>query len=147
MPGRAARRGGREAGWRQALTETAAPIPEVVHAGWDARSAYEAGRVLAEDGDVTAILCGNDDTALAVRRALYDAGRDVPGEVSLVGFDDVPGSAYWTPALHGRPDRLRGPRARVPVGPDGRTGRRPGSGDRAGDAPPGPSRVTSGAVK
>lgn len=46
-----------------------------------------------------AILCGNDDTAMAVRRALYDVGRDVPGDVSLAGIDDVPGSAYWTPAL------------------------------------------------
>ncbi|WP_433473899.1 substrate-binding domain-containing protein [Spirillospora sp. CA-142024] len=100
---------GREAGWRQAPTETAAPAPEAVHAGWDARSAYEAGRVLAEDGDVTAILCGNDDTAPAVRRALYDAGRDVPGEVSLVGFDDVPGSAYFrTAAASVRARRQRG---------------------------------------
>ncbi|WP_460308590.1 LacI family DNA-binding transcriptional regulator [Actinocorallia aurea] len=90
---------GREAGWRQALDEAGAPVPEVVPAGWDTRSAYEAGRTLAGDAEVTAILCGNDDTALAVRRALYDAGRDVPGDVSVVGFDDVPGSAYWTPAL------------------------------------------------
>ncbi|MER7728973.1 LacI family DNA-binding transcriptional regulator [Streptomyces sp. NPDC096323] len=90
---------GREAGWRQALAEAGLQAPPVVAAGWDARSAYEAGQVLAADPSVTAILCGNDDTALAVRRALYDAGRDVPGDVSIVGFDDVPGSAYWIPAL------------------------------------------------
>ncbi|WP_433181433.1 LacI family DNA-binding transcriptional regulator [Actinoallomurus sp. CA-150999] len=90
---------GREAGWRHALLEAEAPVPEIVAAGWDARSAYEAGCALAADDAVTAILCGNDDTAMAVRRALYDAGRDVPGDVSLVGFDDVPGSAYWIPAL------------------------------------------------
>nr|BFE70405.1 hypothetical protein GCM10020092_037060 [Actinoplanes digitatis] len=71
----------------------------MVQAGWDSRSAYLAGRRLAADPDVTAILCGNDDTALAVRRALFEAGRDVPGDVSIVGFDDVPGAAYWTPAL------------------------------------------------
>ena len=34
-----------------------------------------------------------------MRRALYDAGKDVPGDVSIVGFDDIPGSAYWIPAL------------------------------------------------
>lgn len=90
---------GREAGWRHALAEAGAVVPEVLVAGWDARSAYEAGRSLAADPAVTAILCGNDDTAMAVRRALYDAGRDVPGDVSLVGIDDVPGSAYWIPAL------------------------------------------------
>jgi DNA-binding LacI/PurR family transcriptional regulator len=90
---------GREAGWRQALTDAGSEIPQVIAAGWDAPSAYQAGRVLAADSAVTAILCGNDDTAMAVRRALYDLGRDVPGEVSIIGFDDVPGSAYWTPAL------------------------------------------------
>ena len=89
----------RQSGWRDALREAGAAVPEVLFAGWDARSAHEAGRRLAADPAVTAILCGNDDTALAVRRALYEAGRDVPGDVSIVGFDDVPGAAYWTPAL------------------------------------------------
>jgi DNA-binding LacI/PurR family transcriptional regulator len=89
----------RQTGWRSALEALGAPVPAVVPAGWDVRSAYLAGRRLAADPDVTAILCGNDDTAMAVRRALYEAGRDVPGEVSIVGFDDVPGAAYWTPAL------------------------------------------------
>ncbi|HEY0001261.1 MAG TPA: substrate-binding domain-containing protein, partial [Actinoplanes sp.] len=89
----------RQGGWRDALDEAGAGVPEVVAAGWDIRSAYLAGRRLADDPAVTAILCGNDDTALAVRRALHEAGRAVPGEVSIVGFDDVPGAAYWTPAL------------------------------------------------
>ncbi|MBB5803681.1 DNA-binding LacI/PurR family transcriptional regulator [Saccharothrix ecbatanensis] len=89
----------RQAGWRDTLEQADAPVPPVVPAGWDVRSAYQAGQRLAADTDVTAILCGNDDTALAVRRALHEAGRDVPGDVSIVGFDDVPGAAYWTPAL------------------------------------------------
>ena len=66
---------------------------------WVARSAYLEGSRLAADPAVTAVLCGNDDAAMAVRRAMYEAGRDVPGDVSIVGFDDVPGAAYWTPAL------------------------------------------------
>ena len=90
---------GREAGWRRALAEARAEVPDVLVTGWDAPSAYAAGRSLAADPAVTAILCGNDDTAMAVRRALYDVGREVPRDVSLVGIDDVPGSAYWTPAL------------------------------------------------
>ncbi|WP_246002354.1 LacI family DNA-binding transcriptional regulator [Allorhizocola rhizosphaerae] len=89
----------RETGWREALDEAGAPVPAVRQAGWDPLSAYRGGQQLARDRAVTAVLCGNDDTALAVRRALYEAGRDVPGDVSLVGFDDVPGAAYWTPAL------------------------------------------------
>jgi DNA-binding LacI/PurR family transcriptional regulator len=89
----------RQAGWRDALDQAGVAVPAVLAAGWDVRSAYLAGKSLATDPDVTAVLCGNDDTALAVRRALYEAGRDVPGDVSVVGFDDVPGAAYWTPAL------------------------------------------------
>jgi DNA-binding LacI/PurR family transcriptional regulator len=89
----------RQAGWRDALKDAGAEVPTVLHGGWDPHSAYLAGQRLAADAQVTAILCGNDDTAMAVRRALYEAGRDVPGDVSLVGFDDVPGAAYWTPAL------------------------------------------------
>lgn len=89
----------RQAGWRETLEMVGAPVPAVVPAGWDVRSAYLAGRRLATDPDVTAVLCGNDDTAMGVRRALHEAGRDVPGDVSIVGFDDVPGAAYWTPAL------------------------------------------------
>jgi DNA-binding LacI/PurR family transcriptional regulator len=94
-----ARASARQAGWRDALDRAGRDKPEVIPAGWDSRSAYLAGRKLAADPEVTAILCGNDDTALAVRRALYEADRDVPGDVSIVGFDDVPGAAYWTPAL------------------------------------------------
>ncbi|GHJ43327.1 LacI family transcriptional regulator [Catellatospora sp. TT07R-123] len=90
---------GRQAGWRDALLRAGAPVPDVVSAGWDMRAAYAAGRRLADDPQVTAVLCGNDDLALGVRRALYERGRDVPGDVSVVGFDDIPGSAYWTPAL------------------------------------------------
>jgi DNA-binding LacI/PurR family transcriptional regulator len=90
---------GRQAGWRDALEEAGVPVPSVVTAGWDVASAYRAGCELAADRAVTAILCGNDDIALAVRRALHEAGRDVPGDVSIVGFDDVPGCSYWTPAL------------------------------------------------
>ena len=89
----------RQAGWRDALEEAGSGVPAVIQVGWEPHSAYQAGQRLAADPAVTAILCGNDDTALAVRRALFEAGRDVPGDVSIVGFDDVPGAAYWTPAL------------------------------------------------
>ena len=37
--------------------------------------------------------------ALGVLRALHEAGRDVPGEVSVVGFDDIPEAPYFSPPL------------------------------------------------
>ncbi len=91
--------GARMAGWRAALTAAAAPVPEPVGSGWDAASGYRAGRRLAGDASVTAVLCGNDDLALGVMRAMWEAGRTVPAQVSVVGFDDTRAAAYLTPAL------------------------------------------------
>jgi DNA-binding LacI/PurR family transcriptional regulator len=41
----------------------------------------------------------NDQMALGVLRAMNEAGREVPRDVSVVGFDDVPESPYFTPPL------------------------------------------------
>jgi DNA-binding LacI/PurR family transcriptional regulator len=89
----------RQMGWLDTLQKERLPARVVRSPGWRVADGYEVGLALAADRDVTAVLCGNDDLALGVRRALFDAGRDVPEEVSLIGFDDVPGAAYWTPAL------------------------------------------------
>ncbi len=55
-------------------------MPEPLQGGWNPRSGYEAGRVLAADPAVTAVLCGNDDLALGVIRAMHEAGRAIPDE-------------------------------------------------------------------
>lgn len=89
----------RLAGWRDALDAAGVPVPEPVQAGWHPRSGYEAGRLLAADPGVTAVLCGNDDLALGVIRAMREAGRAIPGSVSVVGFDDIPQAEFLTPAL------------------------------------------------
>jgi DNA-binding LacI/PurR family transcriptional regulator len=44
-------------------------------------------------------LCGNDELAIGVARALAERGRKVPEEVSVVGFDDQPFARMWLPAL------------------------------------------------
>lgn len=49
--------------------------------------------------DATAIFAANDHMALGVLRAMHEAGRDVPGEVSIVGFDDIPEAQFFTPPL------------------------------------------------
>lgn len=90
---------GRVAGWRRALTEAGAEIPPVVPADWFAASGYRAGQILARRADVTAVFAANDHLALGVLRALHERGRSVPGDVSVVGFDDVPEAAYYIPPL------------------------------------------------
>ena len=57
------------------------------------------GHRLARDRDVTAVFAANDEMALGVMRAMFEAGRQVPGDVSIVGFDDVPFARYLTPPL------------------------------------------------
>jgi DNA-binding LacI/PurR family transcriptional regulator len=89
----------RIAGWRHAL-EAAGAEPHAPLAGdWSARAGYELGRTLVADPDVTALFVANDQMALGVLRVLHETGRDVPRDVSIVGFDDVPEAAYSTPPL------------------------------------------------
>lgn len=74
----------------------ALPLPDL-HGDWTADSGYAAGAAL--DPRATAALCGNDQMALGLMHALADAGRHVPGEISVVGFDDIPESAHSLPPL------------------------------------------------
>lgn len=90
---------GRTEGWRSTLEEAGAPVPEVVTGDWSARSGYEAGRRLAAEPGVTAVFCANDHMAQGLLRAMHEAGRRVPEDVSLVGFDDIPEAAYFIPPL------------------------------------------------
>ncbi len=45
------------------------------------------------------MFCGNDQMALGLLHACRDAGVSVPGQVSVVGFDDTPESLHFAPAL------------------------------------------------
>jgi DNA-binding LacI/PurR family transcriptional regulator len=90
---------GRISGWEETLREAGAEVPPLVPADWSAASGYRAGQMLARMRDVTAIFAANDHLALGILRALSERGRRVPDEVSIVGFDDVPEAAYFTPPL------------------------------------------------
>jgi DNA-binding LacI/PurR family transcriptional regulator len=91
---------GRLHGWQEALKEAGITPPRTIPAGdWSPASGYRAGLALAEKKDVGAIFVANDQMAIGVLRALDEAGRRVPGDVSVVGFDDIPEAAYLTPPL------------------------------------------------
>ncbi|MFI0448891.1 LacI family DNA-binding transcriptional regulator [Actinomadura sp. 6N118] len=89
----------RQDAWREVLTSEGRPVPEPIIGDWSARSGYELGRLIARDPEVTAVFAANDAMALGLQRALQAAGRPVPDEVSVVGFDDVPESGYLIPPL------------------------------------------------
>jgi DNA-binding LacI/PurR family transcriptional regulator len=89
----------RMSGWRATLEAAGASAPPVFHGDWSARSGHELGRELAANPDVTAVFVANDQMALGLLRALHEAGRRIPGDISVVGFDDIPEAAYFTPPL------------------------------------------------
>ena len=90
---------GRIEGWRRTLQEAGAEVPPPVQADWSAAAGYAAGQMLARMPEVTAVFTANDHLALGLLRALYERGRRVPEDVSVVGFDDVPEAAYLIPPL------------------------------------------------
>lgn len=89
----------RERGWRAALEASGVIAPPVVRGDWSSASGHSVGAALADRPDVGAVFAANDQMALGMLRALAEAGRRVPDEVSVVGFDDVPDAAQYHPPL------------------------------------------------
>ena len=89
----------RRRSWEQTLIDHGREVPPVLDGDWTATSGYDAGRRLATNPEVTAVFVANDQMALGLLRALHEHGRDVPGDVSVVGFDDMEESAHFWPPL------------------------------------------------
>ncbi len=92
----------RRDGHRQALAEAGlAPDPALELAGdFTEASGYAAtAAFLALSPRPTALFAANDAMAIGALRGLREAGLDVPGDVALAGFDDVPVARFVTPAL------------------------------------------------
>ncbi|AWB85576.1 LacI family DNA-binding transcriptional regulator [Mycetocola zhujimingii] len=66
---------------------------------WSADFGYYAGRELMRVRDFTAIFSSNDQMALGLMHAIRDVGQDVPRDVSIIGFDDIPEAAHFWPPL------------------------------------------------
>ncbi|MFF5076151.1 LacI family DNA-binding transcriptional regulator [Actinoplanes sp. NPDC000266] len=90
---------GRVRGWEEALRDAGVEPPPLLIGDWSAESGYRNGKLLARLPEVTAVFTGNDHMALGLLRALNEQGRRVPAEISIVGFDDVPQAAFYTPPL------------------------------------------------
>jgi len=90
---------GRTTGWRRALIEHGRDVPAIVDATWEPESGRQVGLGLADRPEVTAVFCGNDEIAMGLIRGIHETGRSVPGDVSVVGFDDHPLAAYHSPSL------------------------------------------------
>lgn len=72
-------------------------------------AAASISQMLIDGVDFDAVFCGDDDAAIGVLTALERAGRVVPDDVAVVGFDDVPLARYLAPSL----TTVRAPTERV----------------------------------
>lgn len=94
---------GRFEGYRDALVAAGLRPSSRLHVPlrrWQLREGADAvGRLLALSRPPDALFCSNDLIAHGAMRALHDHGIDVPGDVAVVGIDDIAVSSFSRPSL------------------------------------------------
>jgi len=72
----------------------------VTESDFTEQGGYDSARALLASGvGFSAVFCGNDLMAVGAMNALIESGHAVPGDVSVIGFDDLPLATYTTPRL------------------------------------------------
>ena len=92
----------RERGYREALEAEGIPCdPELIRpGGFDDDEAFITLQQMIQAGtQFDAVFAGDDDAAMGVYRALKLAGRLIPDDISVVGFDDIPFARHMSPPL------------------------------------------------
>ncbi|GAA4856968.1 LacI family DNA-binding transcriptional regulator [Paenibacillus vulneris] len=92
----------RREGYLEAMNQYKVTVREEyrVQGNYDVESGYAAmSRLLTLDHKPTAVFCCNDEMALGAIKAITEKQLSVPGDISVVGFDDQLFSAFVTPAL------------------------------------------------
>ena len=93
----------RLAGYRAALAQAGCPVSPRLEAPVDrpgrADGAAAMARLLDQDDPPDAVFCFTDRLALGAIRTLLDRGIQVPGEVAVIGFDDIEDGRFATPTL------------------------------------------------
>jgi LacI family transcriptional regulator len=93
----------RIAGFKDAIRKNGGRCP-ALNTGWagdfSPEGGYRAARGLLEKGaDFSCLLCAADTMALGAIRAVFDLGRGVPGDVSVIGFDGIEAGRFSVPTL------------------------------------------------
>jgi DNA-binding LacI/PurR family transcriptional regulator len=86
-------------GFLREMSAQDVPTTAPILGDWTAEFGYYAGLELLRVRDFTAIFSSNDQMALGLIHAIRDTGLDVPGDISVVGFDDIPEAAHFWPPL------------------------------------------------
>ncbi len=92
----------RKRAWRETLTEAGFDVPghSCAEGNWSSASGQQAFIQLLEAfPDMDAVFVANDQMALSVLRETCRRGISVPDQLAVVGFDNIPESAYFHPSL------------------------------------------------
>jgi LacI family transcriptional regulator len=92
----------RKRGWQQALEDFGLSVEnyQMVEGDWSSASGEKAFReILDQYPKMEAVFACNDQMALGVMQAAHRAGRRVPEDLAVIGFDDTPESPYFWPPL------------------------------------------------
>jgi LacI family transcriptional regulator, galactose operon repressor len=91
----------RVTGYQQALTEAGLNGNDLIYYGaFNEQSGYElTNQAMKQSPKPTAIFGGNNFIAMGAIKALHDQKLDVPGDISVVGFDDLPEAMFMKPFL------------------------------------------------
>lgn len=83
----------------ESATQMGLEEPMTIDADFTVKGGYFACSKLLAASTPTAILAGNDLTAIGVLHRAYDGGLRVPDDLSVVGFDDILFAEYTQPSL------------------------------------------------
>jgi LacI family transcriptional regulator len=92
----------REAGWQEVMQQTGVYDLDIlkVNGDWTAASG-DVGlhTLIARAPDIDAVFACNDQMALGAMQAARRLDLDIPKDLGIVGFDDIPEAAYFFPSL------------------------------------------------
>jgi LacI family transcriptional regulator len=92
----------RMAAWKDALLEVGIEVKDNhwVEGNWSSSSGAQAIKKLTRQyPDMEAIFVANDQMALSVMQGFCQGGVAIPDKIAVVGFDNIPESAYFWPPL------------------------------------------------
>jgi len=89
-------------GFKGAMSQSGIPLNEslIEYAGYTLKGGEQAARsLLLQKKRPSAIFCFSDEMALGCMYALRQHGFNVPGDISVIGFDNIPMAEYFSPSL------------------------------------------------
>lgn len=89
-------------GWKAAMKEArlVASMDWVIEGDWTAKSGYlGAAQLLKQTPQIEAIFAFNDPMALGVQKSAIHLGLELPGDLALVGYDNIPESEFYPTSL------------------------------------------------